>query len=196
MRIQNLTQQQNFRGFKNVLCSDVHNDSSRIAYITMQLDDEGVKDLSKWRELRNIMPQLKSDGLPEDVVSLIYVRANDADEFRINNKIFPRPEQLRDFDGFKNQFSAVNNEINFALKASTLFADITKRMQVNPLYKRDAGIQDVTKAVLKHFTTLFKDSEEAVTDFLILTMNRNVEGDRVAHSFNRMINYIMKQYLK
>ena len=195
MKIQNITQQ-NFNGYKNFFCGETKEGNSSISYMSFQLTDEGTPDLTKWKNIRNLSTDLKSEQLNEDTITLLHIKNGKNKELIMNNKKLPNLKDLKQLDKFKKVDSLYNEEINFSLKAYTFLANIFNRMQTCTLYDRDKDISKVIKTSIDRFNTISNNDKDWVCKFLDTTLTNYVDATKLAKTFNDHIIKTMANYLK
>ena len=67
MKINNLSNP-TFKGYKNVIHNDITTDKFKFMFMSMQLNDEGEKDLTEFKKIR----QMELKPADTDVLNVIY----------------------------------------------------------------------------------------------------------------------------
>lgn len=198
MKIQNITQHQNFRGYKNFFCGDTHNDIARFSFISAQLDNNGTRDLDKLIEIKKSMAAINAECIntAADVFTLTYTNAPFLGEnIHLDMTLLPAGEDLEVMDILKPYDKFNKKYFDFAMKAYTFMADITRKMQENPLYNSDANLKKVFMSTIAVFDNFFGNDKALSEKFLTQATNTNLEYSHIARNLNAVINETMKKFL-
>ena len=165
----------------------------------MILDNEEIHDLDRYHELMKYKP-IPADRSTGDVINLMYYRLNDNRSFMIDDTIVPFGDYLKFLrekylNGECSQ-EFFSKEDKFAIKACTFLADLTKRImnQNAPIYSTSqdrirvmmSGIENLKRLSLPHDTAYY---------FMLDAFNNSILYQKIAGSFNRLIQKSMEHYL-
>lgn len=187
-----------FKGYKNVLANDLNEQGFRLSYLAMQLDDDGEKDLSAWKDIQKLCSK-KHSCINDDVISVIYTKTpRDHDFLFLGEKALPFGEELaysRDmFTGtpFESEY---RKDEQITLKSYTLLASLTRRLMHNAMADLDSKYNNV--ALTFHYTlSNLLNGKDAKAQEIIAYGIKNAKSDWVAEFFNRGIQNTMKQFFK
>ncbi len=155
-----------FRGYKNVITNDIeYPDGSRLAFITMQLNDEGDKDLTQLHEIRKFIPEQQADK--SDVLTFMYSKFRRQPEYfffdgrsmYLGDELLRLSEECGDTYNYKREETA-------AMKAYTLMASLTKRMMNGKMPVRDSGMGNVIQKMAMHLSEGDTKKLSSVMNFL------------------------------
>ncbi len=105
-----------FTGYKNVLCAnDMMGDSNSVV-MSMQLDNNGVKDLDKWIAIQK---QMFPDDEPKDTLMITNIQVSDYSLMAVNQKLlaldknhhFISPEEESPMLKFYSLLKSINSRI-------------------------------------------------------------------------------------
>lgn len=203
MRIQNNIQKINFNGYKNLLYEDIRGENCSVSFFATQLNDQGEKDLTTLKETIN-MSHFKNEHIPNrNVLSMIVVDLPQEPQPNIffNGEILNSGKELKNLkiDCLYHGGLAANNrfkkEENFALKAYTLLAKITRNMSEQSMTSKDTGMFQVMQNLLKDFKLIFNNETTAhsLMDFAIFTKKSQQE---VGITLNNYIKKALHNYFK
>lgn len=200
MRINNVQNNISFNGYKCIIAKDTYQKGSpeRLMYMSMILNNEDIPDLDHYQELMKHKPV--ADGNTGDIINLMYYRLNDNRSFMIDNTILPFGDYLKFLrDKYLNgecSYEFFSKEDKFATKACTFLADLTKRImnQNTPISSTSqdkvrvmmSGIENLKRLALNHFTAHY---------FMLDAFNNRIPYQKIAGSFNRLIQKSMEHYL-
>ncbi len=171
-----------FRGYKNPIVEKFsYGDGTGIAYVAVQLTDEGSPDLTKWKQLQK---EMGIDDV-QDTIMLMHNRTHRADYLYLDDKSMFFGDELRNLNSPKEE--------KLAVKAYTLLASITRQMANSDTFIKDTDYVKVFQKIVK---TLAEVSNQMVATKIAphAVLNRNFK--EVGAFFNRGIAAIMRQYLK
>lgn len=200
MRINNVQNNMSFNGYKCIIAKDTYQKGSpeRLMYMSMILDNEGIPDLDRYRELMKHQPV--ADGNTGDIINLMYYRLNDARTFMIDNAILPFGDYLKFLREkyLKGECSQefFNKEDKFAIKACTFLADLTKRImnQNAPIYSTNQDKVRVMMSGVENLKRLALHPDTAHY-FMLDAFNNSIPYQKIAGSFNKLIQKSMEHYL-
>jgi len=199
----------NFKGFNNIICTDnTVAGNKRITYLSFQLNDEGINDLSSFKYLQT-MHGYFGDKKPTDTVTFSYVTdiGNKWDSMYIYHKPLLLGEELRKIeDKYIPKFISEDNYKKIKavhMRAYTLLASITKRLANKNLDFEDIGRMNVMKETFENLKnmTYIKSSEKLFTEqeaFNLLETGclKQFKFQEVASKFNKAIIATMEHYFK
>ena len=192
MKINNINNT-NFNGYKNVIHNDVSQDNIRFTFLSMQLNDNGVKDLAELRKIQ----QLQNLDTNNDVLSLFYSKKSGSKEFFYfnGNPLFLGGE-LRNLWELCSDRDAYKLEEKAALKAYTLIASLTKRMMNSGLPGTDNSFPHVVKSTMESFMKIFTSSPAGVFNLIQGSILENKQLEKTAAVLNSIVDKNMKIFLK
>lgn len=188
---------QNFRGYKNLLHTDlVSYPNSRFLMMSMQLNDEdGHNDLSYFKKM------FRDFNLPEtDVISLIYAKPTGSKaRYILNNVPLLSSKELAFINNSPNLEFMTKNDCKaaekFNIRAYTLLAQLTKRLMNISMVSSDGEMQHTIQVV----ADLLKESLSTVNNVMSVIMyavNEKKPFQKSALEINRRIDSRMQKYLK
>ncbi len=195
MKVDNYSNK-NFKGYKNIIADNMKtSDGGRLALIAMELDNQGVDDLNRWKEVQ------QDFNIPRDnMLSIMYsempaYRSN----FILNDKRLFLGEELaamRDWsEGSRFEKDYLRDEKS-TLKAYTFLAELTRRIMNEGMLNRDFGLK---KVLQKCHATLTQIADgNAVMAFNIINhcALRNSPPQKTAFYINKKISQTMMQFFK
>lgn len=192
MRINNLSKT-NFQGYKNVIHNDISQDNLRFTFLSMQLNDEGVKDLT---ELRKIQAMQKIDS-NSDVLTVFYSKKPGVKEYFVfNNRAMFSGEELRNLWEKYGSLPAYKAEERAALKVYKLVASLTRRMFHNGLSVTDNAFPHVVQETMESFMKIFASSPSSVFQMLQESIVENKQLEKTAFFINDIVRKNMQIFFK
>lgn len=194
-----------FKGYSNIISAyKVPIGGYTTSYLAMKLDDEGKKDLTKFKELR------KGLGYPEglaneDVLMITHLTDGLTEDIYIGEKGICTGEQLlytreKFVPRFFNQKKFKEIE-NIHLKIYTFLADLTKRLSYEKFENENSNVKEVIKTVYKNLQNinkvgfLFFDQREAFNLTSIGALKQD-SFQKMARSLNRKIVETMTEFFR
>ena len=194
-----------FKGYSNIISAyKVPIGGYTTSYLAMKLDDEGKKDLTKFKELR------KGLGYPEglaneDVLMITHLTDGLTEDIYIGEKGRCTGEQLlytreKFVPRFFNQKKFKEIE-NIHLKIYTFLADLTKRLSYEKFENENSNVKEVIKTVYKNLQNinkvgfLFFDQREAFNLTSIGALKQD-SFQKMARSLNRKIVETMTEFFR
>ena len=177
-----------FSGYSNIITNSLRgsNDTS-IDFIAMKLDDNGEKDLTKFREIKNMM-DLSPEVIDKDILVYTNCIHNYIGEVGIFSKVM-----LNCGEGLliaKQELSPdeYKNLEGFTLKAYTFVANLTKRIanDINLHNVITSDMQHVYEEALARIDSLFQDRRDSY-NFVRECSTDKKEIDKTAKIINRKI---------
>ena len=157
MKVNNVS----FTGYRNVLCvNDKFGDSNSVV-MSMQLDNNGVKDLDKWVAIQK---QMFPDDEPQDTLTITNIQLKDVSLMAVNHKLLALD---------KNHHLITQDEESSMLKFYSLLKSINSRILNGGKPQTDpAG----TKHVVNNMVDCFKriDVNPGVAALIV---GRSVQGN-------------------
>ena len=195
MKIFNNLTNTNFKGYKNVISTDLKDDRLRFMFFSLQLNDEGNKDLTKFREIKKMISGLTKSQIEDDVLTLTY-------------KLIPIEGEILTLDNTKMSLAddlfhlektlpalKYKSEEDFNIKAYTFLANLTRRMMKNGLYEKDRDITKVISSTINKYKIMM-NSEKNAFEIINYALLKNKPCDKIAYSFNRGIYKNMEKFFK
>lgn len=186
MRIDKLTTNTNFNGYKNLIGYNYKNESEEFAYLGFQVDNNGTKDLDKWHELLKYFEYDGDIEIKDDIVIFTYANAPGYEAgVRLNSCVLADPEILND-DMFPDKFK------KGSIKAYQFIANLTKRIMNDSLFNFDANIKKTVMGLYEELLELTKEEKKAVDilNFGVLKLKKEQE---TALKINRGVQKIMEK---
>lgn len=183
MKISNIQNQQNFKGYKNILSFSMgDNKNFSYGYMAMKLNNEnGHKDLETWQKIQRV---LNPSAEPSDLILFQNTQALNADVFIVNDFVL---DINNEYTGKK--LSKEREDI--AIKANTLVASLTKRI-MNAYYHPED--QDLYKTLVfaydKIKVTLNEETANELVTYLgaIKKVKHNVTAKVINDGIMRNMN--------
>lgn len=185
-----------FRGYKNVITNDIESpDGSRMAFITMQLNDEGAKDLAQLREIRKYIPEEQAND--SDILTLMYSKLRHNPEYLffdgrsmyLGDELLRLQKEVGDTYNYKREETA-------AMKAYTLMASLTKRMKKDERLIRDSGMGKVIQKMAMQLTQGEVTKLSHVMDFLSFSLQQTNILKATASFFNDFVIQNMSKFFQ
>lgn len=192
----NYNSKQSFSGYKNVLAlTALSNNNESVAYMTMQLTNEGKEDLKNFQNLKSLA-NLPKEAINNDVLSLFYKNSgNDSGCFILDKNRIASGEILL---GLENNLTRETYKPieSWTTKAYTFLADLTKRMANNSNGEHHDG--EITKVMKTGFDVLkgILVDEKSAMDILNFTVRENLPFQKTAGFINQAISNTMKVFFK
>lgn len=186
----------NFKGYKNFLGFDSSSpNGSRASYFTLQLNDEGNKDLSEFREILKLMGR-KDKELENDVINYVYVQAQDGSGCMFLNK-YPLYDttELKKL-ACKMPKSEYIKEERCTIKAYTLLANLTKRMMHNDLITHDAGMNKVITTTMECLGNIFNNDSAQAFHVIQMSCANPPKANKLGTYINTTIHKEMVKFFK
>lgn len=188
MKVQNINQNTNFKGYKNIICYGFQTSDSKLNYMGMQLDNEGTPDLDNWRALKKrLAPQT---NLPDDIVHFNVSAIPHIEPVVSLNGIVLADSELLNEDGLSQR----DKKTNF--QAYNLIASLTKRIANDSLFDWNKEITKVGTELYKEFRKIFDNQDNKAVYLLTQGTRKLVKEQVIAGKINKDIHKIMKQALK
>ena len=184
-----------FKGYNNIITNNIKfdNQGSRLAFISMQLNDEGAKDLTEFRTI-NEMSLIKNDS---DVLTMMYSKLGPMPErLFFNDKSLYLGNELADLHEECGDTYNYKREEKASLKAYTLMASLTKRMMKDATFKVDESFSKVYSELLMFFSESLARNPMQVNEMLQQCVNFGEPLKNTASFFNNFINMNMKKFFK
>ena len=194
-----------FKGYSNIISAyKVPIGGYTTSYLAMKLDDEGKKDLTKFKELRKELGY--PEGLAnEDVLMITHLTDGLTEDIYIGEKGICTGEQLlytreKFVPRFFNQKKFKEIE-NIHLKIYTFLADLTKRLSYEKFENENSNVKEVIKTVYKNLQNinkvgfLFFDQREAFNLTSIGALKQD-SFQKMARSLNRKIVETMTEFFR
>ncbi len=190
----------NFKGYQNIVVNDTKGDIERFTLLSLQLNDEGEKDLTRFRNLMKMRVSKTNSDL-DDVMVVAYTRLGHIKYITLDNNLIMDGQQLRElkynYDTGACSEELFKREETFALKAYTFLADITKRLmnQNRPITQDIKGrVKIFQKAceLLKRNNVEDKAAMMYMTDSIL----SDIPFQKVAGILNKIINRTMQIYFR
>jgi len=182
-----------FSGYSNIIATSMQgsNDTS-IDFIAMKLDDNGEKDLTKFRQIKKIM-DLPAEEIEKDVFTYINCIHNQIGEVGIFSKIM-----LNCGEGLliaKEELSPKDYKDleQFTLKAYTFVANLTKRIFKDESVHNTtpSDIEYVKDEAYNNVGRLFMKKTEAC-DFIKESSIEKQDVNEIAKIINKKISKSLK----
>ena len=194
-----------FKGYSNILSAyKVPVGGYTTSYLAMKLDDEGKKDLTKYKQLRKEMGY--SQGLMnEDILIITHLTDGLTEDVYLGEKGICTGEQLlyakekfvpRFFD--QKKYKEIEST---HLKIYTFLADLTKRLSNEKFENEDSNVKEVIKTVYKNFQKIRKagfvlfDKLEAFNLTSVGALKQD-KFEKTARSFNKKIVETMTEFFR
>ena len=182
-----------FNGYSNIIASSLKgSEDTSIDFIAMKLDDNGEKDLTRFRQIKKIM-DLPADEIEKDVFTYVNCIHNRIGEVGIFSKMI-----LNCGEGLliaKKELSPkeYNDLEQFTLKAYTFVSNLTKRIieDRNPHNIIDANCQSVYQEALSRIDQLFMNRDEAI-NFIKECSTKKQNIDFTSETINTKISKSLK----
>ena len=197
-----LTNNVSFKGYKNVYCAfDVPiKDSKNVTYISMQLNDEGVSDLSEYRKLKKMQGDILNQKYG-DVLTLTYIVDNKEkkDHLYFDNKEMYWGDELKLLqDKYVPKLMTnekYKQEEALHMKAYTLLATLTKRLSKEAFNNEDGERVKVFEKMYNTLYGIIKNQQDAynLTEIGCL---KKVKFQDVALGFNNGITKTMAHFFR
>ena len=183
-----------FKGYKNIITNDMQfNRDSRIAFISMQLNDEGTPDLTEFNKVKE-MSFIQDDS---DVFTMMYAKFKHMPEkLFFNGKSLYLGEELSSLREECGDTYNYKREENVSMKAFTLMASLTKRMKANSQYIVDGDFGKVFKPLLMFFLNALHRNPTETYEFLQICVRNGEPLNKTASFFNDFIDINMKKFFK
>ena len=156
-----------FSGYSNIIANSIKgSNNASIDFIAMKLDDNGEKDLTRFREIKKMM-DLSPETIEKDVLTYTNCIHNHIGEVGIFSKNMLncgeglliaqqelKPQEYKELE-------------RFTLKAYTFVANLTKRIMHDTMLGNidTSHMGDVYQEALTRVSTLFADRGDAI-DFI------------------------------
>lgn len=195
MKINNCTTP-NFTGYRNVISDDIRGTNFRIAHLSMQLNDEGEKDLSKWKTIQKHFNKIDRPEF-KDIISLLYVEdSTETDYLFLSDKQLVFGQELAKKClkslGTSKEKDYLEEE-KVTLKAYTLLASLTRRLMQQSIPSEDFYNKGrVFERIYFSLSELM--NQDAAASYLDRSLSKTHE--KVAEFFNTGIQKTMKQFFK
>lgn len=185
-----------FSGYKNVIANNIESsDGSRMAFITMQLNDEGSKDLTQLREIRKYVPEKRAND--NDILTLMYSKFRhqpeglffDGRSMYLGDELLMLREECGDTYNYKREETA-------AMKAYTLMASLTKRMKNDKILIRDSGMGNVIQNMAINLSNGDVSKLKSVMDFLSLSIQQGNLLKSTASFFEDVVLQNMSKFFQ
>lgn len=184
-----------FRGYTNVISNQISDDKFRFGFFAAELNDaDGFQDLTEYKRLQRLAPQLKTHSSNDNVLFSLYTEIPQGQKLFLNTKSMY----------FGDELNAIKSELPkeyFAgeecatLKAYTLLASLSRRMMQNSLCVRDAGIGQVFQSAMVTLSVLI-DNQQKAFKLLEEAVFRNQKLDILGDFFNTVVQKSMRNYFK
>ena len=190
-----------FKGFKNIIANKIsssYNDNG-IAYVSMQLNDEGTNDLTQYKALKTML-ELPQEDIDCDVITFTHMKREGKSSLLImNNQNLLLGEELRFIrenpSKFKLTPSEYKKEEKICLRAYTFLASLTKRMMNTNLSSTDSEMGKVIKETHKTFTIILRNPHTAF-ELINNGLLSLVHFQEIAADLNKTIAKTMHIFLK
>lgn len=193
MKIKNEVNRMNFAGYKNAVHNNIKADGMQLMFLSVQLNDDGVNDLTEFRKIQ----QLEGDCVNADVLNVFYSKIKGRPEYLFfNNKSMFWGHELRALWEVKRNSEAYKKEEKATLKAYTLLASLTRRMMQNGLCTKDASFTSVIKSAMNSYVQIFSTNPSSVFTLIQESVLENKSLEKTAEAFNKLIDRNMKIFLK
>lgn len=193
MRIENNVNKINFLGYKNAVHNNIKANGLHLMFLSVQLNDDGVKDLSEFRKFQ------QQEGLSgdNDILNVLYSKINGRQEYLFfDNKAMYFGPELRDLWEKNRNSEAYKKEEKAILKAYTLLASLTKRMMQNGLCTKDASFTSVLKSAMNSYMQIFSQNPSSVFTLIQESVLENKSLEKTAEAFNKLVDRNMKIFLR
>lgn len=192
MKVQNINNTA-FQGYKNIIHNDINQNNIQFTFMSMQLDDKCVKDLTELRQIQ----KLQGIDTNSDVLNIFYANKNKSNEFLyFNDRVMFLGEELRNmWEKFRRE-KAYQVEEKVSLKAYGLIANITGRMMQNELPAVDNDFPHVIKSTMKSFMKIFTATPEGIFSLVQESILENKPLGKTASILNEVANKNMRIFFK
>ena len=192
MRINNFNNK-SFYGYKNVIHNDIETDSFKFMFLSMQLDDNGAKDLTEFRKIRT----LEKKSADTDVLNVIYSKIKYKPAFFFfDGRAMYSGEELKQLSEQYSYSNVYKQEERATLKAYTLIANITKRMMHNALTEMNGNIGKVMQSAMESFMNIVSSNPASIFNMLHGSILENKQLDKTAAQINKLIVQNMDVFFK
>lgn len=183
-----------FKGYKNIITNDMQFDrDSRMAFISMQLNDEGTPDLTEFKKVKE-MSFLHDDS---DVFTMMYGKfKNMPEKLFFNDKSLYLGDELSYLHEECGDTYNYKREENASMKAYTLMASLTKRMKANSQCIVDGDFGKVFQSLLMFFSDSLHKNPMETYEVLQHCIRNGEPLNKTASFFNDFININMKKFFK
>lgn len=184
-----------FKGYNNIITNNIKfdNQGSRLAFISMQLNDEGAKDLTEFRAIN----EMSFTDTKNDVLTMMYSKLGPMpDRLFFNEKSLYLGDELSKLQEECGDTYNYKREENASMKAYTLMASLTKRMMNDATFKVDEGFSKVYRELLMFFSESLSKNPMQVNDMLQQCVYFGEPLKNTASFFNDFININMKKFFK
>ena len=187
MKINNLTTNTNFNGYKNLISYNIKSDGECFAYLGFQVDNNGVKDLDKWHE---VLKHFDYDGdisPKDDTVIFTYARSYGYEPgVRLNSCVLADSELLND-DTIPENFKKAS------IKGYQFIANLTRRIMNDSLFDFEmANVKNVAVGLYEELFDIFKDGKQAM-DLLTKGTLKLKKEQKTALCINKGVQKIMEK---
>lgn len=187
MKINKLTTNTNFNGYKNLIGYGYKNKYEEFAYLGFQLDNNGTKDLDKWHEILKLFEYEGEITSKDDTVIFTYAKVPQLEGgIRLNSCALADSGLLNDeYYPDKNKKSTI--------KAYQFVANLTKRIMNDNLFNFEyKAMAQVAQGLFEEMKEIFKD-EKTAKDFLIKGTLKLKKEQETAARINRGVQKIMEK---
>ena len=183
-----------FKGYKNIITNDIQfSRDSRMAFISMQLNDEGTPDLTEFKKVKE-MSFIQDDS---DVFTMMYGKFKHMPEkLFFNSKSLYLGEELSSLREECGDTYNYKREENASMNAYTLMASLTKRMRANSQYIVDGNLGMVFQSLLMFFSDSLRRNPREMYEFLHNCVRNGEPLNKTASFFNDFIDINMKKFFK
>ncbi len=189
MQINRINSNINFNGYKNVISNPLKFDDGVAEILSLQLDNQGEKDLDAYKSLLDSCPKYRPHSNLDDVVTFVYINKQGEERFGINSRGLLTGPELRLLSLTLPHDEYLKQETP-ALKAYTLFASITRRLKADLSIVKDSDL----KRVFQHAFELFTEiglSQERARETVSTALLKNKPYGKVAGVINEKIQHTM-----
>lgn len=182
-----------FKGYSNIITNDIKMDVGRVAFISMQLNNDGAQDLTELRNT-NKMSFIENNS---DVLSLVYSKFEGRPErlFFNGKSLYLGDELLKLGEECGDNYNYQREE-KASMKAYTLMASLTKRMMNNSNFNVDEGFARVFKDIFMFLLNPAATNFIRVNAMLQDSIQFGEPLKNTASFFNEVISQNMKKFFR
>lgn len=189
-----------FNGYTNIFADDIKYDGNRSTVLSMQLDNNGEKDLANFKKIKNLVG-FSTKEINNDVLSIFYTKINNQRHMLfLNNKRVLWGEELLDISDISRdscQFDKYKELEKIHLKVYTFLAYITRKIS-NDFEGKNLN-NDLYRTLLyteRNLTKIFNGQEPAVEIIRHGLYTEPQEIPAVAKSLNHKIAATMSKFFR
>ncbi len=196
MNLNNVSNQ-NFRGFKNPIVNHIGDKNFNFSMLSMQLTNDGIRDLDKLRELRQSPLMSKSLNKNSDILNLILINKFNDTKLVFDNNAIPLCDDLIELKNqsgsrFAKDYAIVEKSV---LRQCTFISDLTRRIMSLSAVTLDSELSKVVVYTQQVLEKIFKNKNDAFK-FIFESAEKNMEPQFVARKINESIAANMAKFFR